>query len=108
MAPRRSTAFREVENSLANERLISVQLPLDQKSLDDRTEAVQIATIQYKAGRRDLLWVAQLQTAQLAAESNVIRLRGAQQANRVRLLQVLGGSFDAVPAAAATPAAALQ
>jgi len=92
-------AFREVEGSLANERYLALQLPLDQKSLDDRTEAVRIATIQYKAGRRDLLWVAQLQTAQLAAESNLIRLRGAQQANRVRLVQVLGGSFDAAPPA---------
>jgi outer membrane protein TolC len=90
------TAFREVENSLANERLLGLQLPLDQKSLEDRTEAVRIATIQYKAGRRDLLWVAQLQTAQLASESNVIKLRGAQRTNRVRLYQALGGSFNAV------------
>ena len=90
-------AFREVENSLANERLLGLQLPLDQRSLEDRTEAVRIATIQYKAGRRDLLWVAQLQTAQLASESNVIKLRGAQRTNRVRLYQALGGSFDAAP-----------
>ena len=39
------TAFREVENSLANERLLALQLPLDQKSLEDRTEAVRIATV---------------------------------------------------------------
>jgi NodT family efflux transporter outer membrane factor (OMF) lipoprotein len=90
-------AFREVESGLANERLLGLQLPLDQKSLADRTEAVRIATVQYKAGRRDLLWVAQLQTAQLASESNVIKLRGAQRANRVRLYQALGGSFDAAP-----------
>ena len=91
------TAFREVESGLANERLLALQLPLDQKSLADRTEAVRIATVQYKAGRRDLLWVAQLQTAQLASESNVIKLRGAQRSNRVRLYQSLGGSFDAAP-----------
>jgi len=97
------TAFREVENSLANERYMALQFPLDQKSLDDRTTAVQIATIQYKAGRRDLLWVAQLQAEQLVAESNFIRLRGAQQANRVRLYQVLGGSFDATPPTSSTP-----
>ena len=52
---------------------------------------------QYKAGRRDLLWVANLQTAQLATEANVIKLRGAQRANRMRLYQVLGGSFDGAP-----------
>lgn len=90
-------AFREVENGLANERLLALQLPLDQRSLEDRTEAVRIATVQYKAGRRDLLWVAQLQAAQLASELNVIKLRGAQRTNRVQLYHALGGSFDAAP-----------
>ena len=91
-------AFREVENGLSNEQLLAMRLPLDQKSLDDRIEAVRIATIQYKAGRRDLLWVAQLQAAQIAAESNLIKLHGAQRVNRVRLYQVLGGSFETGPA----------
>ena len=92
------TAFREVENGLSNEQLLAVRLPLDQKSVDNRIEAVRIATIQYKAGRRDLLWVAQLQAAQIAAELNLIKLRGAQRVNRVRLYQVLGGSFETEPA----------
>ena len=93
------TAFREVETSLANERLLALQLPLDQKALDDRREAVRIATIQYKAGRRDLLWVAQLQSAALTTEADLIRA-SAQRVNRVRLHQALGDSFDAVPAVA--------
>lgn len=100
------TAFREVENSLANEQLLALQLPLDQKSLDDRTEAVRIATVQYKAGRRDLLWVAQLQATQLGSEGTVIKLRGAQRANRVRLALALGGSFDAAPPTATAATAA--
>jgi len=93
------TAFREVETSLANERLLALQLPFDQKALDDRTEVVRIATVQYKAGRRDLLWVAQLQTAALSTEADLIKLQSAQRVNRVRLHQVLGGSYDAAPAA---------
>jgi NodT family efflux transporter outer membrane factor (OMF) lipoprotein len=92
-------AFREVETSLANERLFALQLPLDQQALDDRVEAVRIATIQYKAGRMDLLWVAQLQTVQLQTDAALIRLRSTQRVNRVRLHQVLGGSFDMTPAA---------
>jgi len=90
-------AFREVEDSLANERLLALQLPLDEKALDERTQAVRIATIQYKAGRRDLLWVAQLQSVQIATQVQVIRLGDAQRANRVRLQQALGGSFEAAP-----------
>ena len=92
-------AFREVENALANERLLAERVPLDQSALNDRSEAVRIATVQYLAGRRDLLWVSNLQTSQIATEAAVIRLRGLQRANRVRLLLALGGSFDAVPAA---------
>ncbi len=64
---------------------------------------MRIATIQYKAGRRDLLWVAQLQTEQLAANAQVIKLKATQRANRVRLQLALGGSFDALPAAAYPP-----
>ena len=97
------TAFREVENSLANEQLFALQLPLDQQALADRSEAVRIATIQYKAGRRDLLWVGQLQTVQLGADAQLIKLRGVQRANRVRLHQALGGSFDTAPAAPLPP-----
>jgi len=96
------TAFREVETSLANERLLALQLPLDRKALDDRTEAVRIATVQYKAGRRDLLWVAQLQSFALATQADLIKLESTQRVNRVRLHQVLGSSFDATPAAALT------
>lgn len=92
------TAFREVETSLANERLLAQQLPLDRRARDDRLEAVRIATVQYKAGRRDLLWVAQLQSAALATEADLIKVESAQRVNRVRLHQVLGGSFDGIPA----------
>jgi len=92
-------AFREVENALANERLLARRVPFEERALTDRTAAVQIATTQYKAGRRDLLWVARLQSEQLATEAFVIKLRGAQGANRIRLHLTLGGSFDATPAA---------
>jgi outer membrane protein, multidrug efflux system len=92
-------AFREVENALANEPLLARQLPLEQKALDDRIEAVRIATIQYKAGRRDLLWVGQLQANVLETQAGFIKLGSAQRANRVRLVQVLGGSLDGAPAA---------
>ena len=95
------TAFREVENTLANEQFLANRLPFDESSLNDRTESVRIATVQYRAGRRDLLWVSNLQTAQIATEAALIRLRGLQRVNRVRLLLALGGSFDSAPATAA-------
>ncbi len=89
-------AFREVENALANEQLLAKRVPLDQNAVAARTEAVRIATIQYKAGRRDLLWVSNLQTGQLANEADLIKLTSLQRVNRVQLYLALGGSFDAL------------
>jgi NodT family efflux transporter outer membrane factor (OMF) lipoprotein len=88
-------AFREVENGLANERLLARRLPFDEGALANNAEAVRIATIQYRAGRQDLLWVSALQANELAAEAVVIRVRSQQRANRIRLYLALGGGFDA-------------
>jgi NodT family efflux transporter outer membrane factor (OMF) lipoprotein len=90
-------AFGEVENALANEQLIARRLPYAETALADRTRAVEIATVQYRAGSRDLLWVAQLQTEQLVAQEAVIKLRNMQGANRIHLYLALGGSFNASP-----------
>jgi len=88
-------AFKEVEDLLTSEQILEKRLGYEQRALVDRTTAVQIATVQYQAGRRDLLWVEQLQTDQLAVESSVIQLRNAQIASRIQLHLALGGSFDA-------------
>jgi len=93
-------AFREVEDSLASEKLLASRLPLDEKALQDRTDSVRVATQQYQAGRQDLLWVSNLQTSQIGTEASLIKLRSLQRVNRVRLLLALGGSFEAAPAAA--------
>jgi len=89
-------------NAVRSRRLFALRLPLDQRALDDRLEAVRIATVQYKAGRRNLLWVAQLQTAALSNQSDLIKAQDAQRVNRVRLHQALGDSFDATPAVTAS------
>ena len=44
-----------------------------------------------------MLTVLILQTAQLATEANVIKLRNARLANTIDLHLALGGSFDAAP-----------
>ena len=96
-------AFREVEDALASETLLARRLVYAERSLRDRTRAVEIATEQYRAGRRDLLWVEELQAQQLAVEGNVIKLRNARVANRIRLHLAIGGSFE-VGAAVLDPA----
>ncbi|MCG6870091.1 MAG: TolC family protein [Gammaproteobacteria bacterium] len=93
-------AFREVEDVLASEQILEKRLGYEQHALVDRNAAVQLAIEQYQAGRRDLLWVEQLQSEQIGVESNVIQLRNAQIANRIQLHLALGGSFDAAPSVA--------
>jgi len=92
------TSFREVENALGNEALLAKRLPYDESALTGRTEAVRIATIQYRAGQRDLLWVSNLQADQLNAQASVIKVRSQQRINRIQLHLALGGSFDEPPA----------
>ncbi len=92
-------AFREVENAFADEQLLTDRLPLDRSAVEARSEAVRIATIQYKAGRRDLLWVSNLQTNQITNQADLIKLQALQRVNRIRLYLALGASFDVLPAA---------
>lgn len=92
-------AFREVEDALANEVLIAKRIPYEENALKSRTAAVDIATQQYQAGTRDLLWLAQLQLQQIEAEASLIQLRNAQGSNRIQLYLALGGGFDDMPAA---------
>jgi len=91
-------AFREVENALANDDILQKRLPFEQRAAADRTRAVNIATVQYKAGRQDLLWVANLQSAQLEAQATLVKLSAEQRLTRIQLHLALGGSFDGTPA----------
>ena len=93
-------AFREVEDVLASQRITEQRLVYEQRALADLTAAVQIATVQYQAGKRDLLWVEQLQSQQIVMHESVIKLRNEQIANRIRLHLALGGSFDTEPSVA--------
>ncbi len=93
------TAFREVEDALSADHYLMLKLPYQEGSQQQRADAVRIATIQYRAGRIDLLWVSTLQTEQIASAEEVIKLRAAQRVNRIKLDLALGRSFDAAAAA---------
>jgi outer membrane protein TolC len=92
------TAFREVEDALANEELLQRRLPLDLSATQARGDAVRIATVQYLAGRRDLLWVSNLESGQLASEADLVKLQTLQHINRIQLYLALGGGFAEAPA----------
>lgn len=87
-------AFNEVENALAGEQFLLERLPLEERSLTNRTRAVEIAKLQYQAGRRDMLWVGNLQASELQTAASVVQLRAAQRVNRVKLYLALGGNYS--------------
>ena len=83
-------AFREVEVALTNEALLAERLQYQNQALADRSEAVRIATLKYRAGALSLLPVLQLQTDELATRAEIIKLRDTQLANRIQLHLALG------------------
>lgn len=91
-------AFLEVEDALSGEQTLLKRLPFEQRAAASRASAVQIATVQYKAGRQDLLWVSSLQADQISTDGALIKLRGLQRVNRIALYLALGGGFDSAPA----------
>ncbi len=91
-------AFREVETALANQQLLDRRLPLEESAVNDRTIAVNIATVQYLAGNKDLLWVSNLQSNKLDTQAELLKVRGLRHLNRINMLLALGGSFDIAPA----------
>jgi multidrug efflux system outer membrane protein len=93
-------AFREVEIALTNEDSLGERLAYQRAANRDRAEAVRIGKIKYQAGSIDMLAVLQLQTAQVELEMEIVQTVDSRLSNLVNLHLALGGSFDAVPAAA--------
>jgi outer membrane protein, multidrug efflux system len=87
-------AFDEVEVALTNERLLAERLPHMENAVLNHTEAVRVAELRYRAGSMDLLSVLQLQEGQIQSQTDLIKLRNTQLANRINLHLALGGSFD--------------
>jgi NodT family efflux transporter outer membrane factor (OMF) lipoprotein len=90
-------AFAEVERALTNELLLAERLVAERAALVNRTDAVRIAMLKYRAGGIDLLSVIELQTSQLATEATVIQLENARLATRIDLYLALGGDFTHAP-----------
>jgi multidrug efflux system outer membrane protein len=88
------TAFLEVENALANERIFTRRLALLEEIVDDNQRAYQLAVKQYEVGRIEVLNVLQIQARVLAARSALIRIQNERLATRIDLHLALGGSFE--------------
>jgi multidrug efflux system outer membrane protein len=88
------TAFREVEDALANERLFEERESFLESVVSSNENALDIARMQLKEGAIDTLSVLQIQARVVAARASLIRIRGERLAQRVNLHLALGGSFE--------------
>jgi multidrug efflux system outer membrane protein len=88
------TAFQEVENALANERIFARRQQLLERVVDDNQQAYLLVKKQYEVGRVEVLNVLQIQARVLAAKSALIRIQNERLVARIDLHLALGGGFD--------------
>lgn len=88
------TAFAEVENQLAAQRLLADGYTQEAAALQAARRQLEIATNRYRSGLVTYLQVATAQTAVMDRERAVARLRGQQYAAAVALVKALGGGWE--------------
>ncbi len=88
------TSWREVEDAIAADFLLSQQEEAQQRALEEARYAEDLAERQYSNGLVSIFNLIDAQTRRLTAESNLISARAERAINRVRYHQALGGGLS--------------
>jgi outer membrane protein, multidrug efflux system len=88
------TAFAEVEDNLAAQRLLADEHKQELSALQSARKQLEIAENRYRSGLVTYLQVATAQNAALERERAVARLRGQRFAAAVALVKSLGGGWQ--------------
>lgn len=88
------TAFREVENSLEMEQLLSSQSKMIESEISRLKEVIRIKTLEEKAGRSDILDVLSFSIKLNSLKSKLISIRSSHCSERINLYMLLGGGFS--------------
>ncbi len=94
------SAFQEVEDELAAQRLLAAQLSSQNAALTAARRTLQIADNRYRAGLVSYLEVTTAQSVALDNERTVVQLQGQRLVVVTSLIKALGGGWSTSPALA--------
>jgi NodT family efflux transporter outer membrane factor (OMF) lipoprotein len=89
------TAFQQVEDSLAELRILSEEAAITDRAVTAAQQSLDISTIQYRGGTADYLQVITAQTSALQNQRSAVDLLARRLIASVSLNQALGGGWDA-------------
>ncbi|QDE39837.1 efflux transporter outer membrane subunit [Luteibacter pinisoli] len=92
-------AFQEVEDHLADLRILQTQTKTQDEAVRASTRAEAISRTQYREGAVNFLDVIDAQRSTLQSRLAASRLTGVQTVATVNLIRALGGGWDGVPGA---------
>lgn len=87
-------AFAEVEDALSREHFLALRETAIQSMVEHSAEAVELGLSQYEQGQSDMFNMLILAGDNLAARSELTRIRAARLRERANLHLSLGGGFD--------------
>jgi NodT family efflux transporter outer membrane factor (OMF) lipoprotein len=87
------TAFQQVEDELAAERVLQNEEPYKKAASEDSDQAVTILLNQYKAGTVDYTSVVTAQATALTARQTLLTLQVQRMSTQISLIEALGGGW---------------
>ena len=97
-------AFQEVEDNLANLRILENQTRVQGDEVAASARAAELSKTQYEDGSVAYLNVIDTERVVLNARLTAVRLRGTQATSTVNLIRALGGGWGDAPTANPSPA----
>ena len=88
------TAFQQVEDYLAQTRILSQQIEEQRAAFDSAQEALKLETARYETGIDPYLNVVTLQNTVLADQQTLASLQIEQMTGAVQLVEALGGGWE--------------
>jgi outer membrane protein, multidrug efflux system len=92
-------AFQEVEDNLANLRILTDQIRTQDDAVQASSRAAQLSRTQYREGSVSYLDVIDAERTVLQTQRASVQLEGAQAVSTVNLIRALGGGWGDAPAA---------